>query len=391
MDFFFGIFIVLAWLFIALMMRLLTTTLHELGHALPALAFTGDEVKVFIGSYGDEADSKQFSLGKLKFYFKAKFFDWNLGMCSHQGKDLSLGKMAIILLGGPLASVLIGALALWYLIENRTNEVIFVIAAAFLLSAVWDFFVNITPYSSAGTTLTGTGLHSDGTLLLMLWQRSRLPQEYLDLEKEYEAKNYRTVVERLEEQVENGTASQPAFFLGIDSYRELGEFGGALSVYEAYQKKFPLRSSDYFTIGKLYDQFGNYREAINCYAEYLHYHYGDLTALHAKGKAYQQLGEHERAVTDLTIVLDQSPGYVPARIDRVLSWLRLQEKEYAAQDLAALAQLAPEAPKYHLYLGFYQEAIGEYAAAHASISKAKELGDDFHGIEYKLNDLEAYF
>lgn len=387
MDFFFGVFIVIAWFFIALMMRLLTTTLHELGHAFPALTFTGEEVKVYIGSYGDEADSKQFSFGKLKFYFKAKFFDWNLGMCSHQGEGLTNTQRAIILLGGPLASVIVGALALWYLIENRSNEVIVVIAAAFLLSALWDFFVNMLP---AGIGGEGKELYSDGTQLMMLWKRSRLPKEYLDLEKEYTDKNYRTVVKGIEQQIELGTAAPATYFLAIESYRELGEFGGALSIYEAYQKKFSLQPADYFTIGKLYDQFGNYREAINCYAEYLHFNYGDLTALYAKGKAYQQLGDHDRAITDFGVVLDQTPGFIPARIDRVLSWLRLREKEYAAHDLEVLAELAPADPKYFLHLGFYQEAIGEYALAHASITKAKELGDDFHGIEFKLNELEGY-
>lgn len=390
MDFFFGVFVVLVWLVIALGLRLLTTTLHELGHALPALSFTGQEVKVYIGSYGDEGGSKKLRLGKIHFYFKAKFFDWNLGMCSFQGENLSNTQRAIILLGGPLVSVIVGSVALWYLIANRSDEVIVVIAAAFLLSAFWDFFINILP-SGVGGDVGGKGLYSDGTQLMMLWQRSRLPREYLTLEKEFTDKNYRSVVESIEQRIEAGTAVPPEYFLSIESYRELGEFGGALSIYEAYQKKFPLQSSDYLTIGKLYDQFGNYREAINCYAEYLHYHYSDLTALHAKGKAYQQLGEHDRAITDFSVVLDQNPSFIPARIDRVLSWLRLREKEYAAHDLEILAEIAPLHPKYFLHRGFYQEAIGEYALAHASITKAKELGDDFHGIEFKLNELEGYF
>jgi tetratricopeptide (TPR) repeat protein len=90
-------------------------------------------------------------------------------------------------------------------------------------------------------------------------------------------------------------------------------------------------------------------------------------------------------------VLEQTPRFVPARVDRVLSWLRLREKERAAKDLEVLAEIAPNNSKYYLHLGFYQEAIGEYAAAHASITKAKELGDNFHGIEFKLNELEGYF
>ncbi|MEM9836930.1 MAG: M50 family metallopeptidase [Bacteroidota bacterium] len=390
MGFFYGMFIVIAWLVIALFLRLLTTTLHEMGHALPALVLTDRPVSVYIGSYGDETNSHRFSFGRLRFFFKPKFFDWNLGMCRHEGGKLSNGKLALIVIGGPIASVIVGSVALWALIAYRANEVIFIIAAAFLLSAFWDFFVNLLP-SSFGTSGIhgGTGMMSDGALLMLLWQRSRLPASYLKLEKLYEAKDYQAVVDQLEQDIEDNAAPASAYFLGIEAYKAMKEYGGALSIYEAYQKRFPLQNSDYLVIGNLYDQFGNYREAINCYAEYLHYYYGDLDALYAKGHAYQELGEHDRAITDFNVVLAQSPGHISARLGRVRSLLRLNENDYASGDLAVLARLAPEHPRYHLYLGFYQEAVGDYHAAHASITKAQALGDDFHGIAFKLNELEG--
>ena len=69
MEILFGVFIVLAWFAIFLLMRVITTFLHEMGHAIPALLFSEEEVTVFVGSYGDKAASYGTKLGRLQLWF----------------------------------------------------------------------------------------------------------------------------------------------------------------------------------------------------------------------------------------------------------------------------------------------------------------------------------
>jgi len=44
-----------------------TITVHELGHAIPALLMTRDEVTIFIGSFGDPYESFHFKTGRDRF------------------------------------------------------------------------------------------------------------------------------------------------------------------------------------------------------------------------------------------------------------------------------------------------------------------------------------
>ena len=89
-----------------LLTRSITTLVHEYGHALPALLFTEKEVKVYVGSYGNLDNALTVKLGRLTTYLKFNLLNWNIGMCQHEG-EYSKTKRAIIILGGPIASVLL--------------------------------------------------------------------------------------------------------------------------------------------------------------------------------------------------------------------------------------------------------------------------------------------
>ncbi|MEL6142491.1 MAG: M50 family metallopeptidase, partial [Bacteroidota bacterium] len=387
-----GIFLVFLWFAIVLGMRLLSTTLHELGHAIPALLYTKEPVKVFIGSYGEEQGSWRLSLGRLSFFFKPRFLAWNLGMCSSTGK-MNTQQRAIMLLGGPLASVIVAGLALWAIVTFKFGEVEIIIVSAFLLSAIWDLIVNLVPRASnIGFSLDQhQPLLSDGTQLLMLWRYHRQSPELKALTKKLEDKEYEEVVTEVERRIAEGNAPLGLYGLAIDAYTAMKEYGGALSIYEALHKRYPLQGRDLAEVAALYAKLGNYREAINCYDAYLHDAFTDVSALHGRGWAYQQMGEHERAIVDFSVCLERDPMHATARRDRAFSYFRLSKLEEASQDLSIAAQLAPDHPRYHLYLGFYLEAIGDYVGAHNAILKAQELGDNHHGIPFKLNELESYF
>lgn len=389
MEIFFGVFLVVAWIAIVLFMRLVTTFLHEMGHAIPGLLFTDKPVKVFVGSYGNEQDSWSIKLGRLQLFFRPRVYAWTLGQCHIQRDGMSFYQQVIMLLGGPFASVLFGGLALWAIIRYQFGEVLFVVFAAFLLSAIWDLFVNLVP-----RTIGANGLHggqvfaTDGAQLLSLIYERRLPADYHTYAEQIKAGNYQAILDRVERDIEANTVVPSLLPLAINAYEATKEYGGALSIYEYLHKQRPLRPDDYFTLGELYRKLNNYQEAINCYGEYLHENYTDFKALHARGLCYQQMAEHGAAIQEFTVALRYNNNFPVAWRDRAFSLLRLNEFQDAKSDLDIAAKLEPEHPRLFLYQSFYLEAVGEYGSAHSALLKAKSLGDDFHGIEFRLSELE---
>jgi Tfp pilus assembly protein PilF len=393
MEILYGILLVFAWMAIVVVMRLLTTFLHELGHALPALLFTAAPVEMYVGSYGEAKGTYPLSVGRLRLFFRPRFSAWSLGMCRFEPVDLSGRQQALILLGGPLASVLVAALGL-YLIAFRfgASELPFIIGAAFMVSALWDLFVNLVPATVGTSSLHGAapGLQSDGAQLLALWRSSRLPAIYHEYAQKFKNEDYRPIIEKVEKGLEKGAVEPALLGLAIEAYEATGEYGGALSIYEYLHRRQPLRALDYFRLGDLYQKLSNFQEAINCYGEYLHEYFSDAQALHARGFCHQQLGEHGAAVQEISTALRYNQSLPAAWRDRAYSLIRLNQFEDAASDLEVAKKLQPEHSRQYLYESFLMEATGKYAEAHTALLKAQELGDDFHGIEFKLSELERY-
>lgn len=97
----------LFWLFVLLVILPLTTLLHELGHALPALAHGAQDVTIIMG--GSETDRAVFRrrVGRLELVL-ASWFPLFIGHVRASG-PLSRRQQIQVILGGPLVSLLLVA------------------------------------------------------------------------------------------------------------------------------------------------------------------------------------------------------------------------------------------------------------------------------------------
>ena len=82
------VFILLIFAATFLLARLLTVLLHELGHAIPAILLTQQQVTVYIGSYGDPKNTLKLNLGMMEIFFRYNFFAWRIGMCVSSAQQL---------------------------------------------------------------------------------------------------------------------------------------------------------------------------------------------------------------------------------------------------------------------------------------------------------------
>jgi hypothetical protein len=102
----------------------ITVTLHELGHAIPALLMTRGEVTIYIGSLGDPYKSFRVSFGRLTMFCKYNPLFWYKGCCVALNYDLSIDQQLFFVAGGPVASLL-GTLGSWRLLSAMEEGSVF--------------------------------------------------------------------------------------------------------------------------------------------------------------------------------------------------------------------------------------------------------------------------
>ncbi len=147
------------------MLRPVATFLHELGHALPALVFTKGEVKVRVG---DSFQKSLLRIGRLGWAFALRRS--SIGFTSYDRASLGKGALAIVILGGPLASGLACGLGSWAILHETEQTWIRIVAAAFLCANGILFLRSTIPVTLRPTEQFPEGPPSDG---LDLWRTLR--------------------------------------------------------------------------------------------------------------------------------------------------------------------------------------------------------------------------
>ena len=97
------------------MIFLLSTIIHEFGHALPALILTKENVKIILGKNTEK--SKKISLSRLIIKFRA--FNPFVGFTYWDESELTRFKKIVILAGGPIFSLVF---AIVFLLVGRKIE-----------------------------------------------------------------------------------------------------------------------------------------------------------------------------------------------------------------------------------------------------------------------------
>lgn len=141
----------------------LATITHELGHALPALIFTKDNVKITLGKRNKK--TKQFNLGKINIEFMG--FSPFTGFIYCNSNKLNKIQNIIISIGGPVVSLIIGIILL---IISRNISYSFLKQSA-VFSAyyhIYQFIITIIPIVYPRWWYGYSGCPSDGYRILKL-------------------------------------------------------------------------------------------------------------------------------------------------------------------------------------------------------------------------------
>lgn len=387
----FGILLAIGWIIGFVFARILTTFIHEMGHALPSLAFTNEEVQIHIGSYGDEENSSHFTIGKLKTFFKFDFLHWNIGLCKHKEVTKYREKILIVL-GGPVFSLMIGIVLFFFIYFTDYSDLVEIIFTCFILSAVWDFVVNIVPSKNQIVMYDGSVGYNDGTLLMMIIQESKLPQSYFEGVEFYHDKEYEQAISVFKNLLENGHNKKNVRLSLIQCLMTAKKYEEAINQYNILFKKKQIELDDFSILGYLQMKKGDFSNAIKSFNKYLYKYYQDASTLENRGYCYLQIGEYDKAIHDLNSAIIHSPNLAFAYNNRGLAKVRLGQIAEGLVDIEKSKSLDDSNAHVYLHLGYYYQKINNEKLAHEHFQKAKDMEIDFHGIDYLVETTrENYF
>ena len=366
--------------------RIISTTVHELGHALPALLYSDEPVSIYVGSYGDRNKSRVFEWGRLTAFFQMNITQWNLGVCSH-GSVSKMYQEFLVILGGPFASLIFGLGLILMIQLNDFSDNTIALVAFFIVSAIWDFLVNIFPNPKPVKLEDGRTIMNDGTQLTRLWKTSQYPDTYFSGLEKTRTANYEGAIEDFNQALRIGMPGREIYRSLAQAYLLQKDYGGVLKTFAEMTKHYPkFLPEEMIQVGLAYAEKGDYSEAIKYYSRGLYLNFQDPVTLNNRGSAYLQSGEYEKAVQDLELAIAYNPSYAEAYSNLGYALVKLRQMEVGFDILQKSLKLNPANPSVFLHLGFYYEKKGMYAEALEHFQKAKALGLDHHGIDFYIED-----
>ena len=389
MEILLGIGIAILGIFLVTAIKLSTTLFHELGHAIPALIFTKKKVDVYVGSYGDLSKSIKINLRRLHIYLRWNIFDWKIGMCRQEEPVTSYWKNVIILFGGPIASLLISIPLILNYETIESNSLLTFITLVFIASSIYDFFINMVPFSSPIKMHDGAIAYCDGYALYSLTQRKFAPKVYFAFEKMYLEKKYEEIIDLGTEQIKENTKQRFVYDFVIEAMINLDMHDEALDIYFELNNNLNLKEIDYYEIGKIYKNLGNYSEALDYLNHYRYKNYSDPNLLNEIASLHLKLGQNKEALKTLNALLSIDQLHLSGYLSRSLALIRLNEFDLALLDLQFVKRADQNNPQLYFNLGLIDEQLNKDEEALINYKKAKELKFEHHGLDYKIETLET--
>ncbi len=378
-----GILIAVFAIGIILLTRSITTLIHELGHAIPSLIFTKEEVIICVGSYENLTKSKGIQIGRLTVFFTLNLLNWNSGLCLHQGVTSFFQKFLIIL-GGPLASLLIGLLMIYMIRDGWVQESLVVVPMFLLVSALWDFISNILPHSQPLVTHNGNVVYNDGYQLKQLLTQRRLPPSHQQALTAYQEQKYERVLQLLQADTLTNSRIQRIF---VDALLQTGALTAAEETFYQYFGEQQLTAADWTLIAQIKMEQQEHRNAIVAFDRAIYLDFKNPLLLNQKGLCHTSLTEYEQAINSFSKSLLYQPDFYDSLANRAYALIQLEQYKTATRDLAFALKLNPTYGKTFFNLGLLEKAEGRKAPALTYFNKAKELGFQHHGLEYFIAEV----
>lgn len=277
---------------------------HELGHAFAYLVLTKpDKVDVFIGSYGDEDSKINFRVGKLHFHIKLSFpYIASGGMCRSSKMEANYIKEIIILLAGPLVTVIIAGIMGFVAFNTNVHGSVKFFCFALIIFAVISLGRNLMPGK-----VGGTNFKSDAARLVFTIRNRKVYTAYI------------TALEALYNDEAAVSSEQLAVLANLHPQEEGFLRSLILSLllrkdYDAAEIQFnnlkqiaEFETTDYINFGFIQTNRGHHQLAIENYQTALKLDPDNAIALNNLGYQLLLKGDYEECESVLNRAITQNP------------------------------------------------------------------------------------
>jgi Flp pilus assembly protein TadD len=359
-----------------------------LGHAIPALLLTREKVTIYIGSYGDPNKSLKLNFGLLEIFFRYNPIDWKLGLCVSSDTSISIDKQIIYTIAGPVASLLTGSVALYFMLNYDMHGFLFFLLMIFTGSALFDFVGNLIPDPRPVHLYDGTSVFNDGYTLKQLFHSKRFPKEYAQAATLYNTQKYAEAAVIFEKLLTN-TNDESIQRLAINSWLQAKNYAKAKLLSDKFALTAKLDSDDFSNMGFCYSELGLVNEAIEFYDKSLALNPHNKYALNNKGYTFIVMKKFTEAIPFFNKALEIDPHFAYSYTNRGLAKIKTGLTEEGLGDINYSFELDKNNSYGYKNLGIYHFDKGEHEKALELFLKSRELDSSTHMIHELISETEA--
>ncbi len=368
---------VLACLVVLAASFMLLLFLHEMGHALVALALAlvPGRVEVFIGPSTYPDGTWQWQLGRLEFCASRHLPDWRRGGYCRFLPAVTTWRQVFIVLAGPALPLVVASVG-FYLSMQAENGMHRLVTLLFLFLTIVSTLQSLFFQPSGLRGSEGQLLPTDGQLLRQLLWSSPVERQARQALAYFTNKRYAESIV-LYRKLLATPAPETIFFrqfiyccIYLHSYEE------GLLAEARFQRE---RAADYTDTDRsngavllLYSR--QLEAALAVYTALLAQEPPYLGAYNNRGYAYLQMGKYVLAMADFDCAIAAGAYVADAYCNRADCWLKLGQPTAAFHDLQQSLRLAPTAAATHANLGLYYLELNEYGRALSFFEQASQLG-----------------
>lgn len=357
-------------------MRPFTTLFHELGHGITALLLTKEKVSLYIGNYGNPDQSFILKIKKLELFFLKNPFNWRVGLCIYNDKNVSFNKKIFITLMGPVASLLLGFLSFYLALTLDLHGIVKVLSFVLLSSSLYDFFSNIIPQKDPIQLYDGSIAYNDGQQLIMLFMYKALPSKYEIGVEYYNNQNYKKAAKVFHSIIKNGWKKEIIYRHALASYLQDKNYKTALELNKEFVQLGGLNSDDYVNSGLIKSQLGFYQESLIDLQKSLDLNPDNKYALNNRGYTYNLMHQYDKAILDLDMSIALDPKFSYSFNNRGLAKMELGLLDEGLNDIEKSLDLDDENSYAYRNLGIYYFKKSDFNKALEQFKKAYELDQD---------------
>ena len=335
---------------------------HELGHGVTALFLCKGKIKMYVGSYKDYTDCLELNLGRLKIILKYNPLQWNTGMCSIVVKTLSTKRRILVVLMGPIASLMLAFIFFNLAFMGERSDFTKALSFFLMIFSLYDFYVNIKPSKSLDK-LDRFYSPSDGSQLLELLKLLRMEPHYTQGLQQFSEREYNRAAKTFEELIKAGYHNSHVYRYTIFSYVSLDDYESAYKISEELKKLPILEEQDYFYSANVLLKLRRFSECIEDYSKALELNPDNAITLNNRGYAYNNIGLYKEAINDCDKSLALDPKFSYPYNNRGFARIKLGLESEGLEDIHRAFEMDAKNAYTHRNLGIYHFDKGEYDKA----------------------------